>query len=290
MTVYLDGVSLGNPTPGSAADQSADVLIGAEGSIGSPLSEFDGVLDDVRVYSDDLTAAEAAALAGLGPPFDVTLAFNSISGDVATVGVTFERAPQSFVLGNVTVSNGTTSNLSGSGTSYTFDVTGTAALVTISIAAAALQDAGDNNNSASNTLTFIAPSFSAGGLKQFDRTDTSETITGSILVGPIRLAPSVAGKGLVQEAYVVLGRDSNAAGTFEFVIGQDGEDSVYRAENSLATYSVTIATLQANSGLCYPRVAGSALTLRIAQTSGHLIFEEASLSVRPHGRNRLVKK
>lgn len=289
MTIYLDGVDIGNPTPGSAAEQSADVLIGAEGSIGSPLSELDGEMDDLRVYSDDLTAAEMALLAGLGPPFDITLAISSVSGDVATITATFEREPAAFVLGDITVTGGSASNLSGSGTSYTFDVTGTSAICSTVIAAAAVQDLGDNNNTESNTVTFAVASLTTGGMKQFDRTGTSETITGSIVLGPIKLSQSPTQKEMLDKAQAVLGRASTAVGSMAFAVGRDAEDAINRVSTAAEQYTATLATLDANDGICYPKLAGHALAVEITQTSGHLIFEQMALVHRPAGPNKIKR-
>ena len=60
-------------------------------------------------------------------------------------------------LADITVTNGTPSNLQGTGTSYTFDVTPTAdGDVTVSILAGAATDSGSNPNTQSTPVTRVS--------------------------------------------------------------------------------------------------------------------------------------
>jgi Ca2+-binding RTX toxin-like protein/RNA 3'-terminal phosphate cyclase len=71
-----------------------------------------------------------------------------------SVTATFSEAVNNFVVGDITVANATLSNFSGSGSTYTFDVTPISdGLVTVDIAANVAQDAATNDNTAAPQLT-----------------------------------------------------------------------------------------------------------------------------------------
>jgi hypothetical protein len=70
---------------------------------------------------------------------------------------TFSEAVTGFTAGDITVTNGTVQNFSGSGTTYTFEVVPTAdGVVMVSIAANVAQDAAGNGNTASNTINITS--------------------------------------------------------------------------------------------------------------------------------------
>ncbi len=76
------------------------------------------------------------------------------------VTVTFSAAVTDFTASDVTVGNGTLSSFTGSGTTYTFDVTPTAdGAVTVDVAANAAQDGNGNGNTAAPqfSITYTAP-------------------------------------------------------------------------------------------------------------------------------------
>ena len=88
-------------------------------------------------------------------PFTLTLSTpaTSVTGSF-TVTATFNAPATGFTLSKVVVTNGTASNFSGSGASYTFQVNPTAAgPVTISVPALAAKDSTNLGNSASNLLS-----------------------------------------------------------------------------------------------------------------------------------------
>ncbi|WP_415063957.1 Ig-like domain-containing protein [Bdellovibrio sp.] len=77
--------------------------------------------------------------------------FKSSSFDVTT---TFSESVTGFAAGDITVTNGTVSGFSGSGTTYTFTVTPTAqGLVTVAVNAGVATDAAGNGNTAATNLT-----------------------------------------------------------------------------------------------------------------------------------------
>ncbi len=70
------------------------------------------------------------------------------------VTATFSESVTGFVVGDLTVSNGTAGNFTGTGRTYTFDITPTAAgVLTVSIASGVATDAAGNGNTTSNTLS-----------------------------------------------------------------------------------------------------------------------------------------
>ncbi|MBC3789513.1 Ig-like domain-containing protein, partial [Spirosoma utsteinense] len=75
--------------------------------------------------------------------------------------VTFSESVTGFVAGDVTVTNGTLSGFSGSGTTYTFNVTPSAnGTVTVNVPANVAQDAAGNGNTAAAsqfTITYAQP-------------------------------------------------------------------------------------------------------------------------------------
>ncbi len=85
------------------------------------------------------------------------------------VQITFSEAVTGFDIGDITVSNGTKSNFSGSGTTYTLDVIPSAqGTVTVSVAAGVAQDAAGNGNNAGTVLSLTydnqGPAITTGNL------------------------------------------------------------------------------------------------------------------------------
>ncbi|MEG5056193.1 DUF4347 domain-containing protein, partial [Microcoleus sp. B13-B6] len=99
-----------------------------------------GVLADITPPTVSLTSAAAAT---------VTAAF--------PVTATFSESTTNFVASDITVTNGTVSGFSGTGTTYNFTVTPTGSgTVTVNIPANIATDAAGNNNTAATALTRTA--------------------------------------------------------------------------------------------------------------------------------------
>lgn len=62
---YVDGVQFAASPAVLAAYTASDVTIGCDLNLGALVQRFDGVIDDVRLYSRALTPAEVAALAAM---------------------------------------------------------------------------------------------------------------------------------------------------------------------------------------------------------------------------------
>ncbi|MDI1255667.1 MAG: Ig-like domain-containing protein [Flavobacterium sp.] len=72
------------------------------------------------------------------------------------VTVTFNESVSNFVSGDITIGNGSISNFSGSGTTYTFSLTPSAnGTVTVDIAAGVANDAANNTNTAATQLSRV---------------------------------------------------------------------------------------------------------------------------------------
>ncbi|QQX78944.1 hypothetical protein JK628_15425 [Shewanella sp. KX20019] len=70
-----------------------------------------------------------------------------------TASFTFSESVTGFVMSDISASNATVSNFSGSGASYSATITPTAANVTVDVAAAVAKDSADNGNTAATQLS-----------------------------------------------------------------------------------------------------------------------------------------
>ncbi len=78
------------------------------------------------------------------------------NGSPIPVTITFSESVANFIVGDITVTNGTQGSFAGSGTTYTVSITPSAnGPVTVTVAANLATDAALNNNTASNTLSRV---------------------------------------------------------------------------------------------------------------------------------------
>ena len=108
----------------------------------------------------------------VAPTTTITRAGTATLTDAAsttTITVTFNEAVTGFVVGDITVANGTLSNFAGSGTTYTATLTAAdnfSGNITVDVAASVAQDAATNNNAAATQLSIAAdrtnPTVSSG--------------------------------------------------------------------------------------------------------------------------------
>lgn len=201
---------------------------------------------------------------------DGVLAIPTISSTAGTSGattstspipftITFSKSVSGFVQGDLSVTGGSVSGFSGSGTTYTFNVTPTSSgsTVTVNVFANTAQDAAGNGNSAATqfSITFSKPtasvtaidrlqpnpaalsllnyritfSFSITGLTTSNFSLTSSSITGASIV-------SVSGSGAT---YTVVVNTGSGNGTLRLNLEND---------NNL---SASISSLPYNSGQAY---------------------------------------
>jgi len=92
-----------------------------------------------------------------GPPSVVlsTSETSPTNASLFSVTATFSEDVTGFQSSDLSVTNATVDNFSGLGTTYTFDMTPSGGPISISIAGGAAQDAAGNNNTVSNTLSFV---------------------------------------------------------------------------------------------------------------------------------------
>jgi hypothetical protein len=159
VTVYVDGSSIGTTTataggtfglaqPAALAQGSHTVYATAQSS-GSAVSAN----SNTNTFTIDAVA----------PTVAITSANGANGGSTSTTPiaftVTFSEAVTGFVAGDVTVTNGTISGFSGSGTTYTFNVTPAAnGAVTVNVPANVAQDQASNGNTAAPvfSITYTA--------------------------------------------------------------------------------------------------------------------------------------
>ncbi|MBO6797778.1 Ig-like domain-containing protein [Maricaulis sp.] len=113
-----------------------------------------GVAQDAA--GNDNTAAAQFSIENDETPPGVVItsaASDPVSG-VFSVSITFDETVTGLAVGDITVGNGAASNLAGSGTSYTADITPASdGTVTVDIAAGVAQDAAGNTNTAAAQFT-----------------------------------------------------------------------------------------------------------------------------------------
>jgi len=114
----------------------------------------------------------------VAPTVVISVATNPTNLTSVPVTVTFSEPVLGFALGSIAVTNGTASTLTGSGTSYTFNVAPTAqGNFTVQVGAGAAHDSAGNNSLASNLLSIT-----------FDTVAPTATLTTSVL-SPTKVTP-----------------------------------------------------------------------------------------------------
>ncbi|GAA4363055.1 hypothetical protein GCM10023185_31480 [Hymenobacter saemangeumensis] len=157
VTVIVDGSPLGTTTASAGGAWSfaqPTALTQGAHTVRATATDAAGNVSpnsNTNTFTVDTTAPTVAVS---------STASNPTNSSPIPVTVTFSEAVSGFVAGDVTVSNGTVSGFSGSGSVYTFNVTPTAGgTVTVNIAAGVAQDAAGNGNTAAPTftITYNAP-------------------------------------------------------------------------------------------------------------------------------------
>lgn len=126
-----------------ASPGTVRLAVGASAAADSAGNGNTAAVDLVRVYDGDGPSLVLSTTAPLN--------FNTANFNV---NAAFSEAVTGFTLGDIVVTNGTASSLTGSGDSYTFTVTPSGqGLVTVAVAAAVAKDAANNDNTAATNLT-----------------------------------------------------------------------------------------------------------------------------------------
>jgi hypothetical protein len=174
-------VSISTLTPGATIYYTTDGSVPTTSSAvySSPVNINSSVTIRAMTSKSGLTTSSVASGAYV---IDTTAPTATISTSAASttnvtpipVTITFSESVTGFIDADVTVTNGTKSGFSGSGTTYTMNVTpSTQGAVTVNVAANAAQDSAGNNNTAATQLSRI-----------FDSVAPTVAITSSPASGP----------------------------------------------------------------------------------------------------------
>jgi len=158
VTGFTSGdVSIGNGSisgfSGSGANYSFNVTPSGQGSVTVNIAQ--NVAQDAAGNLNTAATQLSRTYDSLQPIVSLSsTAPSSTNTSPIPVTVTFSESVTGFISGDVTVSNGTISGFSGSGASYSFNVTPSAqGAVTINVDANKAQDAAGNNNTAASQLS-----------------------------------------------------------------------------------------------------------------------------------------
>ncbi len=121
------------------------------------------------------------------------------------------------------------------------------------------------------------------GIYSFDRFAT-EDINASVVVGPVKISKSTHHAGKIINARVTFARDTpTGSGTLKIATGIDGQDAVNRMRKGEHQYTVQIAALADNNGMCYPSIAGHAVVFAFSTDTGDLAIEEITCNIEQMG-------
>ncbi|MEO1401710.1 MAG: Ig-like domain-containing protein [Cyanobacteria bacterium J06635_1] len=163
---------------GSGTTYTFDITPTADGSVDVDIAG--GVATDAAGNSNTTATTLSRTFDATAPTVSLTSPAADPINSTFSVTATFNEATTDFTATDISVTNGSVSNFSGSGTTYTFDVTPTAdGAVDIDIAAGVATDAAGNSNTAATTLS-----------RTFDATAPTVSLT-SAAVNPINSTFSV---------------------------------------------------------------------------------------------------
>jgi len=159
VTVYVDNVSIGTTTAaGGTFGLTQPIALGQGAHTVRATAQSSGLAVSASSNTNNFTIDTVAPTATIS-----SAAPNPTSTSPIPVAVLFSEAVTGFAAGDVSVTNGTATNFSGSGNSYSFNVVPAAAgTVTVFIVANVAQDAANNGNAASSPYSHVyAPVVSA---------------------------------------------------------------------------------------------------------------------------------
>ena len=152
-------ITVGNGTKGalSGSGTSYTINITPSGEGAVTIDVAAGVAHDAAGNANTAAAQLSRTYDSQGPIVSLSsTAGNSTNSSPIPVTITFTEPVSDFVAGDITVSNGTKGGLSGSGTSYTIDITPSGqGSITIDVAVGVVHDAIGNANSSATQLSRI---------------------------------------------------------------------------------------------------------------------------------------
>ncbi len=238
-TASITPINQGAVTISVAASKATDAAANANTASSNFIRVFDNVVPTVVITST---------------------ATNPTNVSPITFIVTFSEPVINFTLADITVTNGTASNLNSSGAAYAVNITPTAAgAVTISVAASTATDIGANNNTASNLFSIVYQTgkldqtitFAAMPNKQL--TDVPFVLTATASSGlSVSYASSNTSVATVSGATVTI----VAAGTTTITASQAG-DASFNAATSV-TQNLVVEAKQ-NQTITFGQIADKTL-------------------------------
>jgi hypothetical protein len=227
--------------------------------------------------ANSLAGSKALVIDTSSPTVSITTSASSVTNlSPFPVTITFNESVTGFVVGDITVSNGTLSSFSGSGASYSGQVSPSSnGVVTVDVAAGVASDAAGNTNTAATQLArtydSIAPSVNS--------------VSSTTSDGIYRVGQSVNVRVAMSEAVTVTGTPqitletgssdavatySGATGTpvtnldFTFTVasGHTSSDLDYTATNSLVLNGGTILDAAGNAAVLTLPTPGGVNSLR----------------------------
>ncbi|MEY4159125.1 MAG: hypothetical protein RL743_1620, partial [Actinomycetota bacterium] len=265
-TLYRGSTALATDTSIGASDTTVTFDMGA-----STTAELQGLIatgGSITVKVIDSNGLETLASAAVTlavdytrPTVGITRAGSGVlnQGTSDTITFTLSESSSNFVSSDVTVSGGTLSALSGSGTSYTGTFTVSAGAVgtaTLSVLGSAFTDAAGNGNAASSTLEVnlnSAPTLATPTTASYTDTIASDTFS------------TTSG--------TMVGADTDSGDTLTYGItsGTDGGTTVSRT-GTYGTLTVTKATgaysFAPNNSAINIRAANASETYTVTVTDG----------------------
>ncbi|RFU12031.1 hypothetical protein DZD18_14085 [Rhodobacteraceae bacterium W635] len=137
---------------GSGTSWTASLLISgatAEGPVGFSISDFEDAAGNTGGPVSATTDGSSITVDATAPTVAISGAPAQVTSDPFDVTVTFSEAVSGFELADMSVGNGSATGISGSGDTYTVEITPDGnGDVTLDVAAAVAQDAAGNDNEA----------------------------------------------------------------------------------------------------------------------------------------------
>jgi hypothetical protein len=148
------GQSVSTPSTTDNITWSFTITATSSGTINPSIGA--GAFSDVAGNTNSSTSATTVSFDNIAPTAAVASAASNPTNAAIPVTITFSEPTTNFVVGDISVTNGTAGSFSGSGTTYTATITPTAAgTVNINVAAGAATDAAGNGNTVSNTFSTV---------------------------------------------------------------------------------------------------------------------------------------
>ena len=232
---------------GSGTTYTADITPSGSGTV--TVSVVANVAVDAATNGNTVATNLTRVFDNVAPTVTITSSSTDPT-NISPIPVTiiFSESVTGFVVGDITVANGTAGNFAGSGLTYTADITPSGVVtVSVSVAASKATDGALNNNVASNTLTRV-----------YNNTSPTVTIS-SIATDPTNVSPipitvtfSESVTGFIVGDIIVT---NGTAGTFA------GSGTSYTANITPTGAGAVTASVAANSAVNTGAIGNTASNL-----------------------------